>query len=56
MYHGRSAAYAKNPDIMWMPWCSWSLYPGSAVILAAFEVGETPALPGKTTQELLSRY
>ena len=39
-----------------MPWCSWRLYPGSAAILAASGVGETPALPGKTMQEFLSRY
>jgi hypothetical protein len=29
---------------------------GSAAILAASEAGETPALPGETTQEFLSRY
>jgi hypothetical protein len=35
---------------------SCRLYPGSAAILAASGAGETPALPGKTIQELLSRY
>jgi hypothetical protein len=46
----------KYLDIILMTLWSWKFSPGSAAILAAFGAGWTPALPGKTMQEFLSRY